>query len=81
MSDSDYFTDLGTDFTQNTTTTKSVVPSLITGKIHGQPFAWQGFQTIDKLLTDADKPYARLPQLLLNNHINLPYALKGDIVS
>ena len=82
VSDSDYFTDLGTDFTQNTTTHQER-----SAEFNYWQDSWsalvrvQGFQTIDKLLTDADKPYARLPQLLLNNHINLPYALKGDIVS
>ena len=82
VSDSDYFTDLGTDFTQNTTTHQER-----SAEFNYWQNTWsalvrvQGFQTIDKLLTDADKPYARLPQLLLNNHINLPYALKADIVS
>jgi len=67
VSDSAYFTDLGTDLNLSNTTHQERVGEL--SWAHG---AWsllgrvQGFQTIDPSIPDISKPYARLPQLLLN---------------
>lgn len=66
VSDSAYFTDLGTDLNLSNTTHQERVGELLWNK-----GAWsmlgraQSFQTIDPSITDIDKPYARLPQLLL----------------
>lgn len=66
VSDSAYFTDLGTDLNLSNTTHQERV-----GDIRWQQGMWsllgrvQGFQTIDPTIPDALKPYAKLPQLLL----------------
>lgn len=66
VSDSAYFIDLGTDLNLTSTTFQERTAELIhrhnnvtiTGRV-------QGYQTIDPLIPDVDKPYSRLPQLLL----------------
>ncbi|MDI1302437.1 MAG: LPS-assembly protein LptD [bacterium] len=66
VSDNAYFIDLGTDLSLTNTTFQER-----TGELIYTRDAWtltsrvQGFQTIDPLIVDYDKPYARLPQLLL----------------
>lgn len=74
VSDNAYFTDLGTDLTIANRTHQERVGEIsytkddwnFTGRV-------QGFQTIDPGLVDADRPYSRLPQLLLTNQpANLP---------
>lgn len=66
VSDSAYFIDLGTDLSLTNTTFQER-----TAELAYHRDAWtlisrvQGFQTIDPLIADRDKPYARLPQLLL----------------
>ncbi len=66
VSDNFYFTDLGTDLTVANQTHQERV-----GEVRYDTDYWhvlgrvQGFQTIDPGLVDADKPYSRLPQLLL----------------
>lgn len=67
VSDNAYFTDLGTDLNLANTTHQER-----SGELLYRADSWsllsrvQGFQTIDPLILDKDKPYARLPQLLLN---------------
>ncbi len=66
VSDNAYFTDLGTDLAQANQTHQERV-----GEVRFDTDYWhllgrvQGFQTIDTSLLDADRPYSRLPQLLL----------------
>lgn len=67
VSDTAYFTDLGTDLNLSNTTHQERV-----GDIYWQQGMWsllgrvQAFQTIDPTIPDALKPYSKLPQLLLN---------------
>lgn len=67
VSDNAYFIDLGTDLSIVNTAFQERRGELV----YTRGEAWQltgrvqGFQTIDPLITDIDKPYARLPQLLL----------------
>lgn len=67
VSDSAYFTDLGTDLNLSNTTHQERV-----GELFWASGAWsvlgraQGYQTIDPSIPDISKPYSRLPQLLLN---------------
>lgn len=67
VSDSAYFIDLGTDLSIANTAFQERLAELI----YARNDHWtllgrvQGYQTIDPLITDIDKPYARLPQLLL----------------
>jgi LPS-assembly protein len=79
VSDKDYFSDLGTDpsskniLNQERTWTlyyENGIPGL-TGL-----FRTQSFQTVDKTTPDVDKPYARLPQLLLNYRGGSPFGLQ-----
>ena len=66
VSDNAYFTDLGTDLNLSNATHQERTGEafyrhadwLLTGRV-------QGYQTIDPLITDIEKPYTRLPQLLL----------------
>ena len=66
VSDSAYFIDLGTDLSLTNTTFQERTAELA---YHRDDWTLisrvQGFQTIDPLIADRDKPYARLPQLLL----------------
>ena len=67
VSDSTYFTDLGTDLVQsNATHQKRSADFSYWGSYWSAVARVQGYQTIDPLLQDIDKPYARLPQLLFN---------------
>lgn len=67
-SDNAYFTDLGTDLVIANRTHQERV-----GEVRYDTADWhllgrvQGFQTIDPALLDADRPYSRLPQLLLTS--------------
>lgn len=66
VSDNAYFTDLGTDLNLSNATHQERTGEafyrhhdwLFTGRV-------QGYQTIDPLITDIEKPYSRLPQLQL----------------
>lgn len=66
VSDFAYFTDLGNDLTVSNRTHQERV-----GEINYTQGRWnvlgrvQGFQTIDPDLLDGDRPYARLPQILV----------------
>lgn len=68
VSDNAYFIDLGTDLSIVNTAFQERRGEVIytRGESWSLTGRVQGYQTIDPLITDIDKPYARLPQLLLN---------------
>ncbi|MGH8491923.1 MAG: LPS-assembly protein LptD [Moraxellaceae bacterium] len=71
VSDNAYFIDLGTDLSITNTAFQERTGELIytPGNFWSLTTRVQGYQTIDPAILDADKPYARLPQLLLiGNH-------------
>ena len=82
VSDNAYFTDLGTDLSQSSTTHQER-----TGEMEYSAEHWsllgrvQGFQTIDPLLSDISKPYARLPQLLLRAGLPLQRGFSARVRS
>ena len=68
-SDKDYFSDF--NHSPNTKTDLNLRRAWELNYQHGIPglkaqFKVEDFQTLDKTIKDADKPYARLPQFLLN---------------
>ncbi|MEZ5524834.1 MAG: LPS-assembly protein LptD [Pseudomonadales bacterium] len=67
VSDDDYFSDLGTDLHA---TSQTHLLRLAEARYNGQYWditaRTQGYQTIDSEILDADKPYDRLPQLIIN---------------
>lgn len=66
VSDNAYFIDLGTDLGMSNTSFQERLGELIyTRKQWTLTSRVQGFQTIDPLIADIDKPYARVPQILL----------------
>jgi LPS-assembly protein len=82
VSDSAYFTDLGTDLNQsNTTHQERSADFNYWGGFWNLLARVQGYQTIDPLLKDIDKPYARLPQLLLTANTPNNTALQGQLLS
>ncbi len=82
VSDNAYFTDLGNDLNQANTSHQERL-----GELFYQAPSWsllsrvQGYQTIDPLIASADKPYARLPQLLLNAGKPKPRGLQPGLLS
>lgn len=82
VSDNAYFTDLGTDLSIANTTHQERV-----GELLYRADSWsllgrvQSFQTIDPLIDDFNKPYARLPQLLLNAGQNAPRGLQTHLLA
>lgn len=82
VSDNAYFTDLGTDLSQSNATHQER-----TGELEYTTERWsllgrvQGYQTIDPLLTDISKPYARLPQILLRGDMPLPNGFSFRMLS
>lgn len=81
VSDKDYFTDIGTDPTRKTSLNLERTWTVLYD--HGIPglsglFRVQSFQTVDKSIPDVDKPYARLPQLLLNYRGGSAFGLQYD---
>lgn len=90
VSDKDYFTDLGTDPLVSNLLNQERSLSLFYRKgadkkgIDGLTglFRVQDFQTVDPTTKDRDRPYARLPQLLLNFERGSPvgwqYQLQHD---
>ncbi|XID75916.1 LPS-assembly protein LptD [Alkanindiges sp. WGS2144] len=85
VSDKDYFTDLGTDpSSQNILNQERTWTVYYDNDIPGLSglFRVQSFQTVDKETADVDKPYARLPQLLLNyrggSALGLQYDAQND---
>lgn len=87
VSDKDYFTDLGNTPTSSDSVyqPRSLIVNYDSPNITGfnAEFRVQDFQTIDKSIVDANRPYARLPQLLLNytggNILGLNYQLHSDL--
>ncbi len=67
VSDNAYFIDLGTDLSITNTAFQERTGELFytPGNFWNLTTRVQGYQTIDPAILDADKPYARLPQLLL----------------
>ncbi|MBH1970509.1 LPS assembly protein LptD [Moraxellaceae bacterium AER2_44_116] len=82
VSDSAYFTDLGTDLNQSNTTHQERSADLsYWGNSWNLLARVQGYQTVDPLLKDIDKPYARLPQLLLTANTPNNTPLQGKLLS
>lgn len=82
VSDSNYFTDLGTDLTQsNTTHQERSAEFNYWGNNWSGLVRVQGYQTIDTALLDKDKPYARLPQLYFTATIPNPTPIKSTLIS
>lgn len=82
VSDSAYFIDLGTDLNITNTAFQERSGELI---YSNQPWTLvgrvQGYQTIDPLIPDIAKPYARLPQLLLVGNRQLARSWQAAIAS
>ncbi len=82
VSDSAYFTDLGTDLNQSNTTHQERSADVnYWGDYWNVLARVQGYQTIDPLLKDIDKPYARLPQLLFTANTPSNTPLQGQLLS
>lgn len=82
VSDSAYFTDLGTDLNQsNTTHQERSADFNYWGGFWNLLARVQGYQTIDPLLKDIDKPYARLPQLLFTANTPNNTPLQGQLLT
>jgi LPS-assembly protein len=81
VSDNAFFTDLGTDLTQSGASHQER-----TGEVEYYGDTWsllgrvQGFQTIDPLLQDISKPYARLPQMLFRGGLPLEHDLSVSLL-
>lgn len=81
VSDKDYYTDLGTDpSSQNILNQERTWSVYYENGIPGLTglFRVQSFQTVDKSILDADRPYARLPQLLVNYRGGSPFGLQYE---
>lgn len=80
VSDPYYFNDLGTDFNISNATHQERM-----GEVSWYHDGWQflartqGYQTVDPLIQDKDKPYARLPQLSLSGVERLPHHLELEL--
>lgn len=82
VSDGEYFTDLGTNLTQNNTSHQERSAEFnYWGKYWSGLLRVQGYQTIDETLLDKDKPYTRLPQLYLNATIPNPTPINSTLIS
>ena len=82
VSDSAYFTDLGTDLTTANTTFEERTGELLYHTTDGSLLTRvQSFQTIDPTLNDSQKPYARLPELLLNLGKPTPQGWQPSLLS
>lgn len=85
VSDKDYFADFNSNpVVKNILNQERTLSLAYNNGIPGLTglFRVQSFQTIDPATADVDKPYARLPQLLLNyrggNPLALQYAAQND---
>ena len=81
-SDKDYFTDL--DHNPNSRTDLNLRRAWELNYRHGIPglkaqLRVEDFQTLDKEVADEDRPYARLPQLLVNYRGGNPQGLQYEI--
>ena len=84
VSDKDFFSDL--DNSPSTRTELNQRRAWELNYSHGIPglsaqFKVEDFQTLDKTIPDVDKPYARLPQLLINYVGGNPQGLEFEINS
>lgn len=82
VSDKDYFTDLGTDPLVSNQLNQERSISLFYDKgIAGLTglLRVQKFQTVDPSTPDVDRPYARLPQLLVNYQMGQPLGWQYDL--
>lgn len=67
VSDDDYFSDLGTDLNATSQTNLlRLAEASYNGNYWDITARTQGYQTIDSAITDANKPYDRLPQIIVN---------------
>ena len=82
VSDNDYFSDLGTDLS---ITSKTHLLRLAEAGYHQDYWNLttrvQGYQTIDASIADVNKPYDRLPQILLDGHYPFDNGIKVGISS
>ena len=81
VSDQDFFSDL--DSSPDTRTELNQRRALELNYAHGIPglsaqLKVEDFQTLDKTIADVDKPYARLPQLLVNYVAGDPQGLEYE---
>lgn len=82
VSDSAYFTDLGTDLVQsNATHQERSADFTYWGDFWTAVARVQSYQTIDPLLQDIDKPYTRLPQLLLTADLPGSSSIKTHVLT
>ena len=84
VSDKDFFADL--DSNPDTRTELNQRRALKLNYAHGIPglsaqFKAEDFQTLDETIPDIDKPYARLPQLLVNYIGGNPQGLEFEVNS
>ena len=76
VSDGDYFGDLGTDLNASSQTNLlRLAEASYNGKHWDITARTQSYQTIDSAITDANKPYDRLPQIIANGFY--PYNASG----
>lgn len=85
VSDKDYFTDLGNDPLAHNTVNQERSAAL-KYRSHRWPgldalLRAQTFQTVDPTVKDVDKPYSRLPQLLINYSTGSPLGWEIDAQS
>ena len=78
-SDKDYFSDL--DDSPNNKTDLNLQRAWVLNYANGIPgltaqLKVEDFQTVDKTIEDVDRPYARLPQLLVNYKLGNPQGLQ-----
>ncbi|MDE2088409.1 MAG: LPS assembly protein LptD [Gammaproteobacteria bacterium] len=87
VSDSQYFQDLGTNLSLASTTTLVRNATLAyTAPFWSASALVQSFQTVDPTIPPSARPYAMLPQLLLNadvpdQFLGLSYHLRGELVN
>lgn len=82
VSDNAYFTDLGTDFTSANTTfeERTGEANYHKGSVNLLTRV-QAYQTIDPTLTDAQHPYARMPELLLTLGAPTPHGWQPSLLA
>jgi LPS-assembly protein len=87
VSDDDYFEDLGSSLAASS---RTHLPRQLDVAYNGNNWNFlgrlQGFQTIDDNIADINKPYQRLPQLLVNAYypdqmFGLTYHFRGEVVT
>ncbi|MCK4742961.1 MAG: LPS-assembly protein LptD [Sulfuriflexus sp.] len=85
-SDKDYFEDLGSNITLSSTThLERRIDATYSGDFWNVTGRVQGYQTIDRNIASANRPYERLPQVVFNanlpdQHFGLDYGLRAEAV-